>query len=197
MSTPACRRSASLLVAAAVSLAAPPPAAPAGEVADQAGLAETLAARGYGAAALAAFDRATAAFWATLPLQVRVIAFADSVAGYGRFVPRPRPEFAPGDTLRLYFEPVGYAIVPESFGFRAALAVDVQIRSPGGLIFASARNFARLGWTGRSPMHEVHATLAIGLPPNLRPGQYLLVLSLRDESSAETDEITLSFAIVD
>jgi hypothetical protein len=198
MSTPACRRSASLLVAAAIGWwAAPSPGAVAGDVVEQARAAESLAARGYGAAALAAFDRATAAFWADLPLQLRVIAFADSVSDYGDFVPRPTPEFAEGDTLRVYFEPVGYAILPDAGGFRSGLAVDIEIRSPGGLIFASTRDYARLEWKGRNPMHEVHATVAIALPANLRPGHYLLVLTLRDEGSVKTSEANLSFAIVD
>ena len=197
MSPPACRRRAALLVAAAIGFTAPVPVAIAGDVENPAATAASPAAGGDAAAALAAFDRATAATWATLPLQFRVIAFADSVAGYGNVVPRPRAAFAPSDTLRLYFEPVGYTILPAGDGFKAALAVDVEIRSPGGLVLASAKDFAHLEWTGRNPMHEVYATLTLALPPNLRPGQYHLALTLRDEASANTSAAALPFAIVD
>ena len=37
-------------------------------------------------------------------------------------------------------------------------AVDVEIRTPGGLILGSAEDFVRLEWKGRTPMHEVHAS---------------------------------------
>ena len=41
---------------------------------------------------------------------------------------------------------------------------------------------------------EVHATLAFALP-KLKPGDYELVLTLRDQGSWKTGEITLAFAI--
>src|SRR5690606_11923659 len=85
----------------------------AGEIADKAALAETLVERGYAEAALGAFDKATDAFWAASPLQLRVVTFADSVAGYGDYAPRPDAIFRNGDTLRLYFEPIGYGFAPD------------------------------------------------------------------------------------
>lgn len=172
-----------------------PPAA-AGEVADKAALAETLIDRGYGEAALAAFDKATAAFWAASPLQLRVITFVDDVTGYGNYVARTDTRFRKGDTLRLYLEPVGYGFASDGGGVRAAIAVDVEIRTPGGLILGSAEDFVRLEWKGRTPMHEVHATVATPLP-DLKPGDYLLVLTLRDQGSAKTEEVTLPFAVLE
>ena len=171
------------------------PSAGAGEIADKAALAETLVGRGYGEAALAAFDKATAAFWAALPLQLRVIAFADSISDYGNYVARPDSTFRTGDTLRLYFEPVGYTFAPDRDGVRAAISIDVEIRSPSGLIFGSAEDFVRLAWKGRTPMYEVHASVAMPLPGNLRPGPYLLLLTLRDQGSPKTVDVTLPFTI--
>ncbi len=170
--------------------------AAAGEIADKATLAETLVGRGYGEAALAAFDKATDAFWAASPLQLRVITFADSVEGYGNYVARPDTRFRKGDTLRLYFEPVGYGFTPIGDGVRAAIAVDVEIRTPGGLILGSAEDFVRLEWKGRTPMHEVHATVATPLP-DLKPGDYQLLLTLRDQGSPKTEEVTLPFSVVE
>lgn len=172
------------------------PQAAAGEVADKAALAETLLDRGYGEAALAAFDKATEAFWAALPLQLRVIAFADSVAGYGNYVARPDTQFRKGDTVRIYFEPVGYGFAPDGGGVRAAISIDVEIRTPGGLILGSADDFARLEWKARTPMHEVHATVATPLP-DLKPGEYLLLLTLRDQGSDKSEEVTLPFTVVE
>jgi hypothetical protein len=199
MGIPAGRRPASHVAAAVVAAAlAAIPSARAGEIADKAALAETLVGRGYGEAALAAFDKATAAFWAASPLQLRAIAFADSVSGYGDYAPRANPEFRTGDTLRLYFEPVGYTFTPDGDdGVRAAMSVDVEIRSPSGLIYGSAEDFVRLEWSGRTPMHEVHASVAMPLPGNLKPGPYLLLLTLRDQGSAKTTAVTLPFSVAD
>ncbi len=170
--------------------------ATAGEIADKATLAETLIDRGYGAAALTAFDKATDAFWAASPLQLRVITFADSVEGYGNYAARPDASFKNGDTLRLYFEPVGYGFTLIGEGVRAAISVDVEIRTPGGLILGSAEDFVRLEWMGRTPMHEVHATVAAPLP-YLKPGEYLLLLTLRDQGTAKTTDVTLPFSVVE
>lgn len=196
MRIPAGRRAAPFLLAAATAVLGSMPPAAAGEIADKAALAETLVGRGYAEAGLAAFDKATAAFWAASPLQLRTIAFADSVEGYGDYVTRPDTTFRKGDTLRLYLEPVGYGFMPDGDGVRAAIAVDVEIRTPGGLILGSAEDFVRLEWTGRTPMHEVHATVATPLP-DLKPGAYLLLLTLRDLGSAKTEEVTLPFSVVE
>ncbi|HET7715172.1 MAG TPA: hypothetical protein VFK86_06060 [Bauldia sp.] len=177
-------------------LLATPFVAVAGEIAEKATLAESLLGRGYDAAALSAFDKATEAFWMASPLQLRVIAFADSVEGYGNYAPRPDATFRKGDTLRLYFEPVGFAYRPEGDGVRGAIAVDVEIRTPGGLILGSAEDFVRLEWRGKTAMHEVHATVATPLP-DLKPGGYLLLLTLRDEGSAKTEEVTLPFTVAE
>lgn len=186
-----------LLSAAVAAVPGAMPPAAAGEIADKAALAETLVGRGYGEAALAAFDKSIDAFWAASPLQLRVITFADSVTGYGNYVARPDSVFRSGDTLRLYFEPVGYTFTPDADGIRAAISVDVEIRSSGGLIFGSAEDFVRLEWKGRTPMHEVHATVAMPLPGNLKPGEYLLLLTLRDQGSAKTEEVTLPFSVTE
>jgi hypothetical protein len=197
MGIPAGRHAASLLFAAVTAALGATPSAVAGEIADKAALAETLVGRGYGEAALAAFDKSTAAFWDASPLQLRVIALADSVAGYGNYVTRPDSVFRSGDILRLYFEPVGYSFMPAGNGVHAAISVDVEIRSPGGLIFGSAEDFVRLEWKGRTAMHEVHASVAMPLPGNLKPGEYLLLLTLRDQGSAKTQDVTLPFSIIE
>ena len=196
MRIPVGRRAAAACLAALIVASPLVGPATAGEIADKATLAETLLGRGYGEAALAAFDKATDAFWAASPLQLRVITFADSVEGYGNYVPRPDATFRKGDTLRLYFEPVGYGFTLIGDGVRAAIAVDVEIRTPGGLILGSAEDFVRLEWKGKTPMHEVHATVATPLP-DLKPGEYLLVLTLRDQGTSKTSDVTLPFTIVE
>jgi len=168
----------------------------AGEIADKATLADTLLERGYPEAGLAAFDKATAAFWSASPLQFRAIVLADDVDGYGSYTERSSTTFRKGDTLSVYFEPVGHTFTPTADGVRAAIDVDVEIRTPGGLILGSADDFASVAWMGRKPIYEVHATIATELP-DLKPGPYLLLLTFRDQGSAKVKEVTLPFSIIE
>jgi len=181
------------LFCATICVASP---AAADQIADQATLAETLLGRGYATAALAAFDRAGAAFWEASPLQLRTIVFADKVEGYANYTPRPDAAFHQNDTLKIYLEPVGFAFTPDGDGFRSALAADLQIRTPGGLILATSRDFGRLEWRGRSKLHEVQATIELPLP-RLKPGDYQLLLTLRDEGSSKRTTATLPFSVVE
>ena len=166
----------------------------AGDVADRAAEAEALLAGGNAASALAAFDKAAAAFWIASPLQFRQALFAESVAGFGNYQPRADASFKAGDTLLLYFEPIGYGFLPAAGGFKVSIAVDVEIRTPGGLVLGKAEDFAKLEWSARSRTLEIHATVSFPLP-SLKPVEYELVLKLRDQGSPKTAELTLPFAI--
>ncbi len=189
------RLAASILLAAAMGATASATVT-AGEIADKATLSETLLDRGYDEAALAAFDKAAAAFQAASPLQFRTLALAEAVAGYGSYTPRADAVFKDGDTLRIYLEPVGLTFRPDGDGVRAGVDVDVQIRTPGGLILASAEGFSALQWKAGKPLHDVQATLETGLP-SLKPGDYLLLLTFRDQGSEKVKEVTLPFSVAE
>jgi hypothetical protein len=188
------RRNGFVALALAAGLVATP--ARAAEIADAANVAEGLLAAGDAAGALAAIDRSAAAFWDASPLQLRVAAFADTVDGFGRYTPRADPTFRAGDTVTVYLEPFGFGFTPDGDGFRATIAADIEIRTKGGLVLASAKDFGRLEWSGRTKMHEVHATVALALP-NVKPGDYELLLTLRDQGSAKIATVTLPFAVAD
>lgn len=166
----------------------------AGDIADRAAEAEALLAADNAASALAAFDKAAAAFWIASPLQFREALFAESVAGFGNYQPRANQAFKAGETLLLYLEPIGYGFLPAPDGFRVSLAVDVEIRTPGGLVLGKAEDFAKLEWKARSRTREIHATVSFPLP-SLKPGEYLLYLRFRDQGSPKMAELTLPFTI--
>jgi hypothetical protein len=172
-----------------------PVTAVAGPIADRASEAEQLLNSAKPAEALAAFDEAEAAFWTASPLQMRTALFADSATGLGNYTPRAEASFKPGDKMLVYLEPVGYAFAADGDLFKVSLAVDVEIRSPGGIVFGKAGNFAQLLWSSRAKMHEIHATVATGVP-TLKPGEYLLVLTIRDQASPKTASVTLPFRVV-
>ena len=168
--------------------------AAAGEVSDQASLAESLLDRGYGAAALAAFDRSGAAFWEASPLQVRTILFFDEADGFAQYTPRADSVFEVGETMKVYLEPFGFAFSGDGDGVKGGIALDLQIQTPGGLILATAEDFGALAWQARVPVREVHGTIELAVP-DLKPGSYQMILTLRDQGSDKTAQSTLSFSI--
>jgi hypothetical protein len=183
------------LAALAGALTALPVAASAGEIADKAAEAESLLSGGKPQEALAAFDQASEDFWNASPLQVRVATFVTSVAGFGDYQPLAEASFKAGDTLKIYLEPVGYGFAEEGESFRATLAADLEVKTPGGLIFGKATDFARLSWASREKLRQVHATIASPLP-SLKPGDYILSLTLRDLNTPKTATIDLPFEVV-
>jgi hypothetical protein len=173
---------------------ATPAAAFAGEIADSAAEAERLLADGKPADAQAAFDKAAAAFWIASPMQLRIATFADEVKGFGNYTPHAGTAFKPGDTLLIYFEPIGYAFTPDGDGFKVTIAADMEIHTPGGLILAKAADFGRLEWRARAKTREVHATLKLPLP-KLKPGDYQFLITLRDQGSSKSTRTTLPFSV--
>lgn len=185
-------RPAAMAAVAAVIIAS---GAGAGEISQHAAAADDLLQAGKPEEALAAFDQATDAFWRASPLQVRTATFANSVGGFGRYQPREDANFRSGETATVYLAPVGYGFVEDAPSWRVALTTDLEIRTPGGLILARADDFGDLAWQGRTRSHEVHAAIAVALP-DLKPGDYLLHLTLTDRASAKSAGVTLPFAIV-
>lgn len=170
--------------------------AEAGAVSDEATEAEALLTEGKASEALAAFDKASAAFWTAMPLNLRTALFATEVDGFGRYAPRPPGPFRSGEQATIYLEPVGYALVPDGDRFRMGLAVDMSIRTPGGLVLAKADDFAHLEWSGRTQSHELHATIKVVMP-TLKPGRYELILGLRDQGSDKSASAKLPITIAE
>ncbi len=180
-----------LTVGGTLALAA---AAQAGPISDAATEAETKAAAGDSAGAVAAFDAAADAFFEAAPLAFRVATFADSVAGFGRYEPHVGT-FRAGDTATVYLEPVGYGVTRDGDNFRVSYGTAIEIRTPGGLILGKTDDFGALTWTGRAKSYEVQAAVSVTLPTGLKPGEYDLLLTLNDQASAKSATATLPFAI--
>ena len=58
--------------------------------------------------------------------------------------------FKAGDTLTLYVEPVGFGTQQIGDDIKSALAADIEIRTPGGLVLAKADNFGGVEWSAAS-----------------------------------------------
>lgn len=172
-------------------------AASAGPIADNATDAETRAAAGDGAGAVAAFDAASDAFFDAAPLTFRVATFADDVTGFEKYTPHGDAAFKAGDTATIYLEPVGYGFTRDGDNFRVGYGTALEIRTPGGLILGKTDDFGTLTWSGRGKSHEVQAVVSVTLPSALKPGDYELLLTLKDEASAKSATATLPFTIAE
>ena len=82
---------------------------------------------------------------------------------------------------------------PTPYSSRYVIAADIEIHTPGGLVLAKSADFGRLEWHARSKTREVHATLKLPLP-KLKPGDYQLLMTLRDQGSPKTATVTLPFS---
>jgi hypothetical protein len=171
-------------------------AARAGEIADKAAAAEALLAEGKTKEALGAFDSAADAFWAALPLTLSTAAFADDVQSQGGYTPRADARFRSGETALIYLEPVGFGWAAEGEGFKANLEADVEIRSTGGVVFAKADKFAAFGPTSPTKSRDLDLRVRLALPA-MKPGDYELLLTLRDAVSGKSATANLPFTLVE
>ena len=166
----------------------------AGEVADKAAEAEALLQSGEPGAAFDALGTAVDAFWTMAPLTISQAYFVTGGENGGMFAPRPQGPFRSGERARVHVEPLGYGFTEDSGTFRIVLTTGIEIRTPGGLILAKSEDFGRLEWAGRAKSHTFNGRVGIDLP-DLKPGDYELLLTVSDQSSQKTTSATLPFSI--
>jgi hypothetical protein len=182
-------------VVAAVLLLVRATASWAGDIGQSATEAESLLAQGKSAEALAAFDKAEDAFWTSLPLQVRTAVFVSSATAFAQYEPVPAAAFHAGDSITVYLEPAGYSYAASAGTYSVSLATGIEVRTPGGLTLAKVDDFGSLSWRGREKSREVQLVLKVDLP-QLKAGDYRLVLTLTDAGKSQSATATLPFSIV-
>lgn len=171
-----------------------PVAAAAGEVADKAADAERLLGEGKVDDAIKALDASVEAFWKAAPLTFRKALFVDEATGFGEFKPRPDAVFAPGAELRIYAEPVGFGWQDENGAEKITFRTAIEIRNAKGLILAKSSAPAVLEKTSRSKSRDFHITVTFTLP-DLKPGDYQLVLTVTDAATGKSAPIELPITI--
>lgn len=115
---------------------------------------------GHHAAPIAEAWSALDAAWDAAPLAFATATFVDGdVAGYGRYTPLGEARFAPGETMVVYAEPVGFGFSKVADGLKVDLVADFEVLNASGQVLASQTGFADLGVTARKRLHEFHTTL--------------------------------------
>lgn len=169
-------------------------AAAAGEVADKAAEAEALLQSGEVAPAFEALSAAVDSFWMNAPLTIKQAFFVTGGEDGAKFSRRPDGPFQSGETARVHLEPLGYGFSEDSGIFRIALTTSIEIRTPGGLILAKTEDFGRLEWAGRAKSRTFNGRVGIDLP-DLKAGDYELLVTVSDEATQKTASVTLPFSV--
>jgi hypothetical protein len=172
----------------AASLAAP---AGAGEIADAAAKAETLASEGRFIEALDALTEAQAKLWDLSPMVVRQAFFvAGEPGGFGIYQRRDSNSFKKSETLLIYAEPIGYGFSKEGDLYVVDISMDFVINDKSGAQIAAQQNFGTLNLKSNVPNREFFAKISYDFS-GLKPGDYEVTTTLNDKASGET----VSFAL--
>lgn len=148
--------------------------------------------------AIEAAEDAVVQAWEQTPLAFRTAIIADTPPeGFGIYIERAHNEFAPGEPVVIYAEPIGYAWHENDDGtYTFGFDVDLLLKTPDGHVVGGQENFQHLELTSRARNREFMLTLTLtvdGAPP----GDYVVEYTTRDIASDKAGVISLPFSIVE
>ena len=147
--------------------------------------------------ALAALRSTLEILWEKSPLLLTNVKFVTSdSSSYGIYTPRTTEEFAPGEVIFLYLEPVGQILKRNErgqldFGFRA----DFVLEDESGKVLGGQNDFVNPSFTSWNFNTEIALTFNFTFT-GLQAGKYKIVLTVKDVQSAKTATVNKIFAIV-
>jgi len=137
------------------------------------------------------------AFREKSPLLLENVKFVTSdSASYGIYEPRPSDEFAAGDVIYLYLEPVGQTLKDSGdgrheFGFSA----DFSLEDATGKVLGGQKDFANPRFSSWNFNTEIALTFNFSFS-GLQAGRYKILLTVRDAHSAKSATVEKSFAMI-
>jgi hypothetical protein len=169
--------------------------APAGEIADKAARAESLAADGKYLEAIDALSQAATSLWDKSPLSFRKILWvAEPPSGFGVYNPRETNVYKAGDNMIAYAEPVGYGWKKAGDIWQTDLAADVTIKTKDGKHIYSKKDFSKLGVSSRARNREFMTRFTFTLD-GMSAGEYMVDVTLRDLVSGKNGMFSLPVVI--
>ena len=147
--------------------------------------------------ALAALRSTLEILWEKSPLLLTNVKFVTSdSSSYGIYTPRTTEEFALGEVIFLYLEPVGQILKRNErgqldFGFRA----DFVLEDESGKVLGGQNDFVNPSFTSWNFNTEIALTFNFTFT-GLQAGKYKIVLTVKDVQSAKTATVNKIFAIV-
>jgi len=139
------------------------------------------------AAALMHLDKAREKLAEIGPLQIRNLAFVESVDGYGLYRPLSKQMFRPGQQVTLYAEVENFHSESTEKGQRSSLGTSYQVLDQQGHRVDA----------GQFPEVEDLCQYGIALPTRIYPGKYELRLIVTDNLSNKLGQTSIPFEIVE
>ncbi len=147
--------------------------------------------------ALASLRSSFEAFREKSPLLLENVKFVTSEsASFGIYEPRASDEFAAGDVIYLYLEPVGQLLKDSGdrkheFGFSA----DFSLEDATGKVLGGQKDFASPRFSSWNFNTEIALTFNFSFT-GLEAGRYKILLTVRDAHSTKSATVEKSFAMI-
>jgi hypothetical protein len=137
------------------------------------------------------------AFWGETPLLLNNTKFVTSENNtFGIYTPKDSEEFAPGEVVRLYCEPVGYSVNKNAQGqYEFAFRADFSIADEKGKVLGGQKDFANLNFTSWNFNTEVALTFTFTFT-GLEKGKYKIITLVKDANSEKTATVEKTISII-
>lgn len=146
------------------------------------------------AGSLTHLDQARTKLAELATLQVRSLAFVESVNGYGDYEPLEISKFRAGQEILLYAEIENFSSRSTKQGFRTRLGTSFEIVDKNGKRVDSAQ-FPEVEDLCKSARRDFHMQYTITLPTRIYPDEYEIRLIVTDEQSQKIGQASLPFEI--
>lgn len=148
------------------------------------------------AGSLMHLDQARAKLSELATLQIRNLAFVDSVDGYGVYQRRELQEFRPGDPVTLYAEVENFRSDSTKDGYQTTLATSYEVVDANGQR-VDGRQFPDVEDVCQNQRCDFHMQYGVALPTRIYPGEYQLRLTITDQLSHKIGQASVPFVIVE
>ncbi|MEM8943625.1 MAG: hypothetical protein AAGD11_00465 [Planctomycetota bacterium] len=129
-------------------------------------------------------------------LQVRSLAFVESVEGYGAYDLLSESKFRPGQEVTLYAEIENFSSQSTKDGQRTRLGTSFEIVDGNGKRVDSAQ-FPEVEDLCQTKRRDFHMQYTITLPERIYPDSYEIRLIVTDQQSHKIGQASLPFEIID
>ena len=148
------------------------------------------------AGSLTHLDQARAKLAELATLQVRSLAFVQSVDGFGSYNVLEETSFRPGEEVTLYAEIDNFSSESTKDGHRTKLSTNYEIVDEKGKRVDNAQ-FPEVEDLCKTKRRDFHMQYTIPLPTRIYPDNYQLRLIVTDQQSHKIGQASLSFKIVE
>jgi len=126
-------------------------------------------------------------FWGMSALLLQNVRFVKTENNtFGVYEPKETEEYAPGDAIYLYMEPVGYTSKKKESGkYEIGFSADMSIENDKGEVLGGQKDFAQMAFSSWNFGTEMCLTFTYTFS-GLEKGRYKIITTVRDVGSDKT-----------